>query len=162
MAQPQRGLPLVAKLHNAFSGTVLQPGDTEYDNVRALHNGLIDKHPAVIARCRNDADIAASIAFAREHGLEIAVRGGGHNVSGRASVEGGMMIDLSLMKAIDSECRDAARDRPRRRHLGRVQSRDAAAWPCDDRRSDLHHGHRRTDPRRRLRLPGREAWVGDR
>ncbi len=101
MAQPQSGLPLLAKLHNAFSGTVLQPGDTEYDTVRALHNGLIDKHPAVIARCRNEADIAASITFAREHGLEIAVRGGGHNVSGRASVEGGMMIDLSLMKAIE-------------------------------------------------------------
>ena len=100
MAQPQIALSALAKLRSKFAGTVLQPGDPEYDNVRALHNGLIDKHPAVIARCRNDADIAASIAFAREHRLEIAVRGGGHNVSGRASVEGGMMIDLSLMKAI--------------------------------------------------------------
>ena len=54
----------------------------------------------MIARCRNEADIAASVAFAREHRLEIAVRGGGHNVSGRASVEGGMMIDLSLMKTV--------------------------------------------------------------
>ena len=100
MAQPQIALPAIAKLRSKFGGTALQPGDEEYDNVRALHNGLIDKHPALIARCRNDADIAASIAFAREHRLEIAVRGGGHNVSGRASVEGGMMIDLSLMKAI--------------------------------------------------------------
>jgi FAD binding domain/Berberine and berberine like len=100
MAQPQIALPALAKLRSKFAGTVLQPDDPEYDNVRALHNGLIDKRPAVIARCRNEVDIAASIAFAREHGLEIAVRGGGHNVSGRASVEGGMMIDLSLMKAI--------------------------------------------------------------
>ena len=100
MAQPQIALSAIAKLRSNFRGTVLQPGDPDYDNVRALHNGLIDKHPAVIARCRNEADIAGSIGFAREHQLEIAVRGGGHNVSGRACVEGGMMIDLSLMKAI--------------------------------------------------------------
>jgi len=100
MAQSQIALSALAKLRCNFVGTVLQSADQEYDSVRALHNGLIDKHPAVIARCRNEADIAAGIAFAREHGLEIAVRGGGHNVSGRASVEGGMMIDLSLMKAI--------------------------------------------------------------
>lgn len=100
MAQTQIALSALAKLRGNFAGTILQSGDVDYDAVRALHNGLIDKHPAVIARCRNEADIAAGIAFAREHGLEIAVRGGGHNVSGRASVEGGMMIDLSLMKAI--------------------------------------------------------------
>ena len=100
MAQPQIALSALAQLRSKFAGTLLQPGDAEYDNVRALHNGMIDKHPALIARCLNEADIAAGIAFAREHGLEIAVRGGGHNVSGRASVEGGMMIDLSLMKTI--------------------------------------------------------------
>jgi FAD/FMN-containing dehydrogenase len=100
MAQPQIALSAVAKLRSNFAGTILQPSDQDYDNVRTLHNGLIDKHPALIARCRNDADIAAAIKFAREHRLEIAVRGGGHNVSGRASVEGGMMIDLSLMKTI--------------------------------------------------------------
>lgn len=100
MAQPQIVLSALAKLRSKFAGTILQPADQDYDDVRAVHNGLIDKHPAVIARCRNEADIAGSIAFAREHGLEIAVRGGGHNVTGRASVEGGLMIDLSLMKAI--------------------------------------------------------------
>ena len=100
MAHPQIALSALAKLRSNFAGIVLQPSDPDYDDVRALHNGLIDKHPAVIARVRNEADIAAAIAFAREHGLEIAVRGGGHNVSGRASVEGGMMIDLSLMKTV--------------------------------------------------------------
>ena len=100
MSQPQIAISAAGKLRSNFAGTLLQPGDQEYDSVRALHNGLIDKHPTVIARCRNEADIAAGIGFAREHRLEIAVRGGGHNVSGRASVEDGMMIDLSLMKAI--------------------------------------------------------------
>ncbi|HKD77304.1 MAG TPA: FAD-dependent oxidoreductase, partial [Ktedonobacterales bacterium] len=107
MAHPHPAVSALGTLRSNFSGTVLQAGDHDYDCVRALHNGLIDKRPAVIARCRNEADIAASIGFAREHGLEIAVRGGGHNVSGRASVEGGMMIDLSLMKEIvvDAEAR---------------------------------------------------------
>jgi FAD/FMN-containing dehydrogenase len=100
MAQSQIALSAVAKLRSNFAGTIVQPSDQDYDKVRALHNGLIDKHPALIARCRNAAHIAASIDFSREHRLEIAVRGGGHNVSGRASVEGGMMIDLSLMKTI--------------------------------------------------------------
>ncbi len=100
MAQPQIAVTALAKLRNKFAGILLQPGDPEYDAVRALHNGLIDKHPALIARCRNDADIVAGIEFARDHRLEIAVRGGGHNVSGRACVDGGLMIDLSLMKAI--------------------------------------------------------------
>ena len=100
MAQPQIALSAFNALRAKLAGTILQPGDPAYDDVRALHNGLIDKHPAVIARCVNEADIAAGIAFAREHRLEIAVRGGGHNVAGRACVEGGLMIDLSLMKTI--------------------------------------------------------------
>ena len=100
MAQPQIALSALTELRNKFAGTILQPGDADYDDVRALHNGLIDKHPAVIARCLNEADIAASISFARAQQLEIAVRGGGHNVSGRACVEGGLMIDLSRMKTI--------------------------------------------------------------
>jgi len=100
MAHPQIALSGLAKLRSSLAGAVLQPDHNEYNNVRALFNGLIDKHPAVIVQCRNDADIAVSIAFAREHGLEIAVRGGGHNVGGRACVEGGMMIDLSLMKTV--------------------------------------------------------------
>jgi len=99
MAQPH-ALSALANFRSKFAGAVLQPGDPEYDKVRALFNGMVDKHPAVIARPREDGDIVAAIAFAREHRLEIAVRGGGHNVGGRASVEGGMMIDLSLMKAV--------------------------------------------------------------
>lgn len=100
MAQAQIALSALANFRSKFAGTVLQPGDPEYDNVRALFNGMMDKHPAVIARPRSDADIVIAIGFAREHRLEIAVRGGGHNVGGRASVDGGMMIDLSLMRAV--------------------------------------------------------------
>jgi FAD/FMN-containing dehydrogenase len=87
-------------LAGEFSGVLLRPGDAGYDEARKVHNGLIDKHPALIARCLGTADIAGAVRFAREAGLEISVRGGGHNVAGRAVTEGGVMIDLALMKGI--------------------------------------------------------------
>jgi FAD/FMN-containing dehydrogenase len=92
-----------------FSGTLLRSGDDGYEEARRIHNALVDKRPALIARCRNAADVAAAIGFAREGGFEISVRGGGHNVAGRAVTDGGVMIDLAQMKAIsvDPEARTA-------------------------------------------------------
>jgi FAD/FMN-containing dehydrogenase len=84
----------------SFGGELLQPTDAGYDDARRVHNGLIDKRPALIARCKGTADIVDAIGLARKLGLEIAVRGGGHNVAGRATVEGGLMIDLQPMKGI--------------------------------------------------------------
>jgi FAD/FMN-containing dehydrogenase len=89
-----------ASLAAAFSGVLLRPADAGYEDARRLHNGLIDKRPALIARCRGTADIVDAVNFAREHGFEVSVRGGGHNVAGRAVVDGGVMIDLSPMKGI--------------------------------------------------------------
>ena len=63
-------------------GDVIRPGDPGYDEARAVYNGMIDKRPAAIARCRDVADVIACVRFAREHGAEIAVRGGGHNAAG--------------------------------------------------------------------------------
>lgn len=79
---------------------VLRPNDAGYDEARRIHNGLIDKRPALVARCRTAAAVAAAVALARRDGLEISVRGGGHNVAGKAVTEGGVMIDLSPMKQI--------------------------------------------------------------
>jgi FAD/FMN-containing dehydrogenase len=96
-------LPLQAghvarSLTGQLSGPVLTPGDDGYEAARRVHNGLIDRRPAVIARCIGAADVTDALAFAVAEGLEIAVRGGGHNVAGRAVCDGGMMIDLGLMK----------------------------------------------------------------
>src|SRR3990170_6019559 len=91
----------IEALAAAFSGTLLQAGDDGYEDARRVHNGLIDKRPTVIARCRGTADVVDAIALARESGLEISVRGGGHNVAGRAVTDGGLMIDLAEMKGID-------------------------------------------------------------
>jgi len=99
----------VGDLAKDFSGRVLLPADAPWDDARRIHNGLVDKRPAVIAQCAGSADIASAVRLAREHSLEIAVRGGGHNVGGRATVHGGMMIDLSLLKYahVDGRARKA-------------------------------------------------------
>src|SRR5262249_2118159 len=89
-----------AELARGFSGQVLRPEDPGYDDARKVHNGLVDKRPVLIARCRGTADVVDAVKFASTHDLEIAVRGGGHNVPGRATVEGGEMIDLTLMTSI--------------------------------------------------------------
>jgi FAD/FMN-containing dehydrogenase len=80
---------------------VLRPGDEGYEEARRIHNGMIDKRPAAIWRCRTAGDVAQAVLAGREGDLEISVRGGGHNVAGRAVCEGGLMIDLSLMKRAD-------------------------------------------------------------
>jgi FAD/FMN-containing dehydrogenase len=99
----------IAELAGSFIGAVLEPGATGFEEARKIHNGLIDRRPAVIARCRGMADIVDAVRYARATGLEISVRGGGHNVAGRAVLDGGMMIDLSLMKGIhiDASARTA-------------------------------------------------------
>jgi FAD/FMN-containing dehydrogenase len=90
-------IPLAAQ---SFTGQLLQPSDAAYDDRRSVHTGLIDKHPAVIACCHGVADVVDAVRLARELGLEASVRGGGHNVAGRATIDQGLMIDLSPMKGI--------------------------------------------------------------
>src|SRR5262245_20257013 len=89
-----------AALASRFSGQLLKPADSGYDEARRVHNGLVDKRPALIARCRGGADVIDAVKLTRDLGLEAAVRGGGHNVAGRATIDGGVMIDLSPMKGI--------------------------------------------------------------
>ena len=100
----------VQLLGEVFSGQLLAPGDRGYEQARRVHNGLIDRCPAVIARCLHTADVADAVNFGRNEGLEISVRGGGHGVAGKAVTDGGLMIDLSLMKGIHVDpVRSAAR-----------------------------------------------------
>lgn len=88
------------EIRTSLRGTILQPGDEGYEEARRIWNGMIDRRPAVIARCTGPTDVMAAVRFARERGLPIAVRGGGHNVSGNAICEGGLVIDLSPMRGV--------------------------------------------------------------
>jgi FAD/FMN-containing dehydrogenase len=91
---------VVERFGSGLRGELLRPGDTAYDQARKVWNGLIDKHPALIARCGGVGDVVDSVNFARENELLVAVRGGGHNVAGNAVCDGGLVIDLSPMKGI--------------------------------------------------------------
>ena len=90
----------VAQAAQTFGGRLVQPSDVGYDETRRLHNGLIDKRPALIACCHGTADVADAIKMARALNIDITVRGGGHNVAGRATSDAALMVDLSPMKGI--------------------------------------------------------------
>ena len=81
-------------------GTVIRDGDPSYDEARAVWNGMIDKYPALIDRCKGTADVITSVEFARDHDLPLSIRGGGHNVAGTAMCDDGLVIDLSGMDAV--------------------------------------------------------------
>lgn len=84
-----------------LKGKTIAPGDPEYDDARRLYNAMFDKRPALIAQCADVADVVAAVNFGREQGLDTAIRGGGHNGAGLGSVDNGLVIDLSLLKAVE-------------------------------------------------------------
>ena len=88
------------KLRENFRGQLVVPGDAEYDRSRAVWNAVADRYPAIVARCTRIEDVVDAVRFARERDLVIAVRGGGHSVAGFSTCDGGMVIDLSGMRAV--------------------------------------------------------------
>jgi FAD/FMN-containing dehydrogenase len=100
----------VEQLRSGLRGSLLTPGSPGYDEARTIWNAMIDRRPALIARCTSTADVALTVRFAREHDLMLAVRGGGHNIAGNAVCEGGLLIDLSQMKTVrvDPDARTAS------------------------------------------------------
>src|SRR5215218_568796 len=89
------------ELRRSLAGTVVAPEDAEYDAARRCFNALVDRRSAVIARCSGPGDVATALDFARSSDLEVAVRGGGHNPAGHCVCDGGLVIDLSLMRGVD-------------------------------------------------------------
>jgi FAD/FMN-containing dehydrogenase len=119
--------PPAETLRTQIAGSVLSPSDTGYDEARRVHNGLIDRRPALVVRCHGTADVQAAVRFGRERGLEIAVRGGGHNVAGNAVCDGGLMLDLSGMRSVHVD--------PRAR---RARTQGGATWGDYNRETQLH------------------------
>lgn len=118
---------LVEELAATLRGPVLRPDDSGYDDARRIWNGMIDKRPALIARCTGTADVVSAVTFARQSGLPLAVKGGGHNVAGNALCDDGLVIDLSLMRGIHVD--------PERRRA-RVQA--GATWGDLDHETQLY------------------------
>ena len=120
----------IQELAARLRGELLRPGDDGYDAARRIHNGMIDRRPALIARCAGAADVVAAVRFAREHRLPVAVRGGGHSVAGIAVCDDGLMIDLSPMRGVrvDPARRTPA---PRAAPPGATSTtrRRPSAWP---------------------------------
>src|SRR5512134_1494060 len=114
-------------LRSQIAGSVLSPSDTAYEDARRVHNGLIDRRPALVVRCYGTADVQAAVRFGRERNLEIAVRGGGHNVAGNAVCDGGIVIDLSAMRGVHVD--------PRGR---RARAQGGATWGDYNRETQLH------------------------
>ncbi len=108
-SRTEQGNGSLSSLGDMLRGELLYPGEHGYDEARTVWNAMIDRHPAAIARCTNTADVVAAVNYAREHDLRLAVRGGGHNVAGKAICDDGLVIDLSPMTSIhvDSQRRTA-------------------------------------------------------
>jgi FAD/FMN-containing dehydrogenase len=117
----------VLELASKFSGQLLQPTDAGYEEARKVHNGLVDKRPALIARCRGVADVVDAVKLAQQLNLEVAVRGGGHNVAGRATVDGGLMIDLAPMKGVHVDP-----------HARTARAQGGVTWAEFNRETQLH------------------------
>ncbi len=117
---------VVKELRQNMRGEVLTPNNIHYDEVRQLWNGMHDKRPAIIARCTGTVDVIEAVNFARKHRLLVAVRGGGHNVAGTASCDGGIMIDLSLINGVHVDVKSQT-----------VRVQGGATWGDVDRETQL-------------------------
>ena len=109
-----------------FRGTVIRRGDADYPAARSIWNGQVDRWPDIVVRCRDAADVAAAVRYARAAGLPLAVRGGGHNVAGHALCDGGLVIDLSTMRGVAF---DPVTDRVRVQGGARLGDVDAVTVP---------------------------------
>jgi FAD/FMN-containing dehydrogenase len=98
MTQLQQAM--IDELKTQLQGNVLLPGDAGYDEVRQIWNAMVDRRPALIARCASSGDVVQAVKFGRKNGLLVSIRGGGHNIAGNAVCDDGLMIDLSLMKGV--------------------------------------------------------------
>ena len=143
----------VEALREGFEGAVLTPEDGPYEEARAIFNSMIEKRPAMIAQCESAADVAAAIAFAREHELEIAIRSGGHSVAGASLTDGGLVIDMRRMNgvSVDPEAKTAT-------------AQGGATWSAFDRATQPHNliapgGRVSTTGVAGLTLGGGSAWL---
>ena len=120
----------IAAFADALRGDLIQPGDADYEQARRIWNALIDKHPGAIVRCAGTADVVAAVNFARENDIVVAVRGGGHNVGGRALCNDGLVIDLSRMRGVHVDPQARTVRVQGGTTLGDVVDAETQGWRC--------------------------------
>ena len=133
----------IDQLREQLRCPVITSDDDGYDEARAVHNGMFDRRPRAVVRAEQVADVMAAVNFARENGLDLAVRGGGHSAPGFGSNDDGVVIDLSLMRHVHVDPRPH-RAGGRGRDVGRLQLRNPRLRPGDNRRDRLDHRRRRS------------------
>ena len=144
----------IDQLRGQVRGAVITPDDAGYEEARQVYNAMIDRRPAVVVRCANAGDVVAAVDFARENGLDLAVRGGGHSVPGFGTCDGGVVdrpVGHARRRASIPQRRTARAEGGAT--WGDFNARDARVRPGDDRRDHLDHRGRRAHPRWRHRLP---------
>ena len=154
--------PTIEQLREQVRAPVITAEDPGYDDARAVHNGMFDRRPLVIIQAEQVADVIAGVNFARDAGLDLSVRGGGHSAPGFGTNDGGVVLDLSPMRSCPRRPARAHGSRRRRCHVGRLQLRHARLRAGDHRWDRLHDRHRRADAGRRHRLPDPRLRAVDR
>ena len=166
MATPVLGSAAVTQFRSGFRGALIEPGDASYEESRKVYNAMIDRRPRVIARCADVADVIAAVHFGREHGLRVAIRGGGHNGGGLGVCDEGLVIDLSPMKYVRVDpangqvrvgggCTLGDVDHATRR----VRARRAGRRHLDHRRGRVDAGRRPRAPHAKVRPHHRQPRL---
>ena len=143
----------VQGLREQVRGQTITPGDSDYDEARRVYNAMIDRHPNVVVRASGTDDVVAAVNYARENGLDVAIRGGSHSVPGFGTGEDAVVIDLKGMQQVEVDAGPQDRAGAGRCDVGRLQRRHPRARPRHHRRHHLHDRRRRAHARRRHRLP---------
>ena len=141
----------INELEGGLAGSLVRPGDGDYEEARHIWNRAIDKHPAMIVRAASTDDVVRTVRFAASEGLPVAVRGGAHSVAGFSTCDDGIVVDLSAMTTVEVDADGTPSGGRRRDEVGRVRRRHAGPRPGHHRRAGLDHGTGRVHAGRRHR-----------
>jgi hypothetical protein len=148
----------IARFKTNLHGDFIQPGDPRYEEARKVFNGIIEKRPAMIVRCADVADTIAAVNFALETNVPLAVRGGGHGVTGNALCDGGLVIDLSEMKRVQVDPDSRIAHAEGGTTWGDFDQRNSSVWLGHDRRHCTDHWNRGPYAGWRHRVPQSKVW----
>ena len=150
------------EFRRGIKGNVVDPKASTYDDARVIWNATIDRRPALIVKCEEAGDVLRCVQFARDNGLLVAVKSGGHHITGNAICDEGMVIDVSPMRSVNVDPQTFAGPGRTWRNARRRRRCDSARRPRSPDRHQLDHRDRRPYARRRFRLDHAQIWLDGR